>query len=81
MPTIKITDQNAIQNYDFQFRIGDRVKSRIGSHDEGVIVDGKCEISGIGGGSYQVTYQVKRDDGMFFDARQQDLEQAGATDS
>ena len=57
--------------YPFDYKIGGRVRSTIGSREVGTVIEGFHQSS-----AFSITYQIKKDDGLFFDAKQKELEPA-----
>jgi len=60
--------------YPFDYKIGDRVRSAIGSREVGTVIEGFHQSSRSS--AFSITYQIKKDDGLFFDAKQEELEPA-----
>jgi hypothetical protein len=69
---VKITEPDATVYYPFRFKIGDKVRSTSSAGYSGTIVDG--EFDGQLPGPYEITYEIKTNDGLFFRAKERELE-------
>ncbi|HYX30886.1 MAG TPA: hypothetical protein VE863_20275 [Pyrinomonadaceae bacterium] len=60
--TIHLTDENAIANYPFLFKVGDRVRSRTDGREGAVENATFVGPPPSAGGAFQITYEVRVDD-------------------
>jgi hypothetical protein len=60
--TVQLTEANAHANYPFLYKIGERVRSHVDGR-EGVVENATFVGADHPGGAFQITYDIRLDDG------------------
>jgi hypothetical protein len=75
--TVQLTHENARANYPFLYYVGERVRSRV-DRREGVVENATFIGADHPGGAFQITYNIRSDDGSVARIAMTDLETVNA---